>query len=804
VKAHEKPDLIQVVFNRPLWQHFIYSLPYTLKGGNLIGCRVVVPFGNGRLIGYVWGCSESAEEHEIKDVIARLDSTPLLPQSVLKLIRWATEYYQAPPGMMMAAAHPPGISGKARRMVSLTGSIDNSHPFSSILSKKKSIPVRILRDNLDADFPVEKELAALEKSGIVTTQWKPASGPEPVTDTIIEIASDERRLIEIAEKVKKTAPRQAEILLYLLTADSPVERRQLLKATGASSASLSGLLAKGFIRESLRRRFRESILGAGIEKEKDIPVLSADQRVTVDRITADLEKGSVFLLHGVTGSGKTEVYLRAISEVVDKGKTALIMVPEISLTPLTVSRFSGRFPGLVTVLHSGMSAGERLDSWNLVRSGRRRIVIGPRSAVFAPLKNLGIIVVDEEHDSSYKQNELPRYNSRDVAVMRGSMESIPIILGSASPSMESYGNAVTSRYKLLELKTRIDGIPMPSTVLVDEQSMSQPLLSDELLSGIGRRTAAGEQCILLINRRGFSPTQMCRNCGYREECPRCGVTLTYHRKGQVLRCHYCDYWKPAMKRCPECGFNEFAHMGPGIQKVEESLLKLLPKTRVIRMDADTTKGKDAHWKILRKFAQGEGDVLLGTQMVAKGHDFPDVTLVGIISADMGLAFPDFRAAERTFQLILQVAGRAGRGSIPGEVIIQTHDPGNPVIRSAAHHDFAGFWKRESGVRQLFGYPPYGYLIRFVWSGTDRKRVQAAARASVRGVNNAEVFLSDPIEAAFPRINRRWRWSCIARSPSRKTLAGTSNEVRQKFNEVSRKAQGRGVRLEIDVDPYNLL
>jgi len=380
------------------------------------------------------------------------------------------------------------------------------------------------------------------------------------------------------------------------------------------------------------------------------------------------------------------------------------------------------------------------------------------------------------------------------------MEGIPVILGSASPSMESYGNAVNGKYHLLELASRIDGIPMPSTILVDEGTMRQTLLSDKLLQGIGRRTAKGEQSIILINRRGFSPTQMCRNCGHREGCPNCGVTLTYHRKGQVLRCHYCNHWKAAMLRCPECGFDEFAHMGPGIQKVEEYLKKLLPETRVIRMDADTTRGKDAHWDILSRFAQGDGDVLLGTQMVAKGHDFPGVTLVGVVSADMGLAFPDFRAAERTFQLILQVAGRAGRGEIPGEVIVQTHDPDNPVIKAAASHDYADFWKRESRIRKMFGYPPYGYLVRFVWSGLDKNGVQKAAYGSVRGISQRDASISDVLEAAFPRINRRWRWSVIVKSPSRKSLACVSREVMMQFDKIPHK----GVRLEIDVDPYHLL
>ncbi len=802
MKNKKNNKLIEVVFNRPLWQSFTYSLTSRLSGGNLIGCRVAVPFGTDRLIGYVWGFTTSDRDNlpEVKDVLDRLDANPLLPESVLKLVRWVADYYQAPPGMMMAAAHPPGISGKAERVVTLIAWIDPSHPFSTLLPATRSISVKLLRDSMDTDYPLEKELSVLENEGVLRTMWKSVSGPEPVRERIIEAAIDDSKLTRKAETMKRTAPRQAEILLFLATSEGAVTRRQLMKATGASASSLDGLSKKGLVKESYRRRNRESLIRADIEKEKKIPVLSGAQDLALKAVIESLDRNSVFLIHGVTGSGKTEVYLQVIYEVISRGRTALVLVPEISLTPLTVSRFSRRFPGLVTVLHSGMTGGERLDSWNLAKLGERRIVIGPRSAVFAPLPDLGIIVVDEEHDGSYKQNELPRYNSRDVAVVRGAMEGIPVILGSASPSMESYGNAVNRRYRLLELDSRIDGIPMPSTVLVNEGSMNHPLLSDELLKGIGCRTAKGEQSIILINRRGFSPTQMCRNCGHREECPNCGVTLTYHRKGQVLRCHYCNHWKAAMLRCPQCGFDEFAHMGPGIQKVEEHLSKLLPETRVIRMDADTTRGKDAHWDILSRFARGEGDVLLGTQMVAKGHDFPGVTLVGIISADMGLAFPDFRAAERTFQLILQVAGRAGRGKIPGEVIIQTHDPNNPVIRAGAYHDFADFWKTESRIRRIFGYPPYGYLVRFVWSGLDKSRVQKAANASVRGISKGDTSISDVLEAAFPRINRRWRWSAIAKSPSRKTLALISLEVRKQFDNLPHK----GVRLEIDVDPYHLL
>ena len=792
--------LIEVALNRPLWSTYTYRLPEEMDNASPLGCRVIVPLGTNTVIGYIWGITGSTENIRIKNVLKRLDTSPLLPPNILELVHWAAEYYQAPPGMMMAAAHPPGISGKAEKTVMLLGKLDPSNPLQELLPEGRAVPVRILKDNLNGKFSLEKHLSQLEIDGVIRILWKPVSEPEPVRERMIEPLIDSSKLTRKAEAIRKRAPKQAEILLYLATSEAAVPRRQLLSATGATPSSLKALLKKKLIKEFYRRKYRESLINIDIEGKKKIPILSEQQKTALESICGSLNKGSVFLLHGVTGSGKTEVYLRAISEVIEKGRNALVLVPEISLTPLTVSRFSRRFPGLVTVLHSGMTPGERLDSWNLAKQGKRKIVIGPRSAIFAPLPDTGIIVVDEEHDSSYKQNELPRYNGRDIAVVRSMKENIPVILGSASPSMESYGNAVDGKYTLLELKERIDGVPMPETILVNAGRMKHPLLSNELLSGIGRRTAKGEQCIILINRRGFSPTQMCRNCGHREECPNCGVTLTYHKKGQVLKCHYCGHWKAALRNCPKCGFNEFSHMGPGIQKVEEALGKLLPQTRVVRMDADTTRGKNAHWDILGAFAQGRGDVLLGTQMVAKGHDFQGVTLVGIIAADMGLAFPDFRAAERTFQLILQVAGRAGRGSIKGEVVLQTFDIENVTIRIAARHDYNDFWEDESKVRKAFGYPPFGHLIRFVWSGLDKENVRKVAYSSTKGIQIADVNVSSPQEAAFPRINRRWRWSSLARSSSRKSLAELSKRIRKQYEKIPH----RGVRLEVDVDPYNLL
>ena len=792
--------LVQVALNRPVWNTYTYRLPLSLDTGKTDGCRVVVPFGRDRLIGYILDNDVPADgiPGEIREVLGRLDRSPMLPAEVMELVRWCWSYYQAPPGMMMAAAHPPGISGRAVRRVTMLVKPETGHPLDGLIEPGRAMEVTALTEGLESGLDIESILGDLQARGEVEITWAPRSGPSRLTEIAVE-PTDRKYLTAFAHSIRKRAPKQAEILFHLATMEGPVSRSAVLRAAGASLSSMTPLVRSGQVREFRRAKLRDPLADLDLSETDLPPDLSAAQTEAVKCILADPR--GVHLLHGVTGSGKTEVYLSVISDVIRRGGSALVMVPEISLTPLTVSRFGRRFPGQVTVLHSGMSPGERLDSWTMARSGKRRIVIGPRSAVFAPLPGLGVIVVDEEHDGSYKQNELPRYNGRDVAVVRGSRECIPVILGSASPSMESYGNAVSGRYTLIELPDRIDDVPMPRTTLVKAGDMKHPLLSDQLLAGIGKRTAKGEQCIVLINRRGFSPAQACRNCGLNKLCPDCGISLTYHRSGQALRCHYCSYWEPAMVRCPRCGFDEFSHLGPGIQKVQEALEELLPMTRVIRMDSDTTRGRRSHWEILGRFARGEGDVLLGTQMVAKGHDFANVTLVGIIAADMGLCFPDFRAAERTFQLILQVAGRAGRGALEGEVIVQTLDPDNRTVRAAAAHDYGTFWDDESTVRKDFGYPPFGYLLRFVWSGLDREAVPLVARICTEELEGPDVTISPVQEAAFPRIGRRWRWSLLARSTSRSVLADLAGEVRNRMENLTPR---RGVRLDIDVDPYNLL
>jgi len=738
--------LVRVALPRPVWQTYIYRLPSGMRAG--FGSRVVVPFGRQTLVAFLWGDHGGAAPEGLKDVLEVLDPDPLLPENVISMVRWSADYYLAPPGMMMAAAMPPGSCGPARR-----------------------------------------------KSG----RWRPAHGVSRKTVGYLRPSEGVENLTVLAHRIRARAPKQAEILFALAVADPPVPTREVLSRAGASRKSLASLVERGLVVEEQRRSFREPLLSMDAPVDGRPDRLTDAQHSVLERLRASLGDSATFLLHGVTGSGKTEVYLRLIEEVRSRNESALVLVPEISLTPLAVSRFEARFPGEVAVLHSGMGMGERWDSWELIRRGRRRIAIGARSAVFSPLQEPGLIVVDEEHDWSYKQSEQPHYSARDLAVVRGRTERCPVVLGSASPSMESYRNAVSGKYLLLELPDRVDARPMPEAEVVSVAGKRDRLLSDRLLAGIGIRASRGEQAIVLVNRRGFSPTQICRNCGRRPECPHCAITLTYHRRGEALRCHHCGYWTPALSRCPECGSTSFSHMGPGVQKVENELEELLPGLRVIRMDADTTTGRGAHWDILSRFGRGEGDVLLGTQMVAKGHDFPGVTLVGIVAADQGLAFPDFRASERVFGLILQAAGRAGRGRSLGEVIVQALDPEDPVIEAAAAHDFPAFWEMESAARRQLGYPPFGRLVRFVWSGRSLETVERAARVSW-AEPPPDVRTLGPTPAVLSKVRDRHRLSALA-------MAGTPRQLRRMAGSVRRRFQqagASGVRLDVDMDPLDML
>jgi len=784
---------VSVAVPRPVWQTYTYSLPESMQGGRLKGCRVVVPLGSSRIAGIIMGDAQTPPSGiKLKDVLERLDSTPLLPPAVLELVEWASEYYMAPPGMTAAAAFPPGMQGKAVRMVKVT---ERSSLYG--ICGEKPLEYRLLSNMAPEGIQIDRILAEEASAGTSLSWWEPESLPPAKTISMIEPLAEPDSLTRTAQTLKSTAGKQAEILACLAVMGR-TPKKELLKAAGAGKGSLDRLREMGLLKEVPVRVSRDPLQRQISAEGAEQPELNTHQTRAVHKI-AQSGKGT-FLLYGITGSGKTEVYLNLIQKVLEAGKGAIVLVPEISLTPLAVSRFSMRFPGMAAVLHSGLSRGERLDTWNMVQRGEKRIVIGPRSAVFAPVHELGIIVVDEEHDGSYKQGSIPRYNGRDLSVMRGLIEKVPVVLGSASPSAESWKNAIEGRYTLLRLPERATGRELPKITLVDSFTHKHSLLSDELLAAIGKRTAKGEQSIVLINRRGHSPVQMCFACGFVERCPSCGISLTYHKQGEILRCHHCGKWKSAAMRCPVCSGEEFTRQGPGIQKVEQVLKELLPSTRIIRMDADTTRGKSAHWKIIDRFSRGEGDVLLGTQMVAKGHDFPEVTLAAVIGAEMGLYLPDFRAAETTFSLLLQVSGRSGRSRKPGEVIIQTMDVENPVIRLACSHDYETFIKDELSERQAMGFPPYARMARLLWSGENLKSVRRAAEEVMKVKTTRACRLMGPSEAAMARIADKYRYSALLTADSHRILAKAVESYRRAFTELGAKS----VRLEIDIDPRNMM
>jgi primosomal protein N' (replication factor Y) len=793
------PRLVDVAVPRPVWQTYTYLLPAGMDGGRIEGCRVAVEFGSSKLVGYVWGEASRTPSESLKEVLDRLDPVPLLPPRVWSLVKWTAKYYLAPPGLAAAAALPPGLSGKAVRMIALIRGAPGDIP--GLLRLQRPARIDRIASKLPDGFPLEEEIRGLERSGVIRTWWQPDLAAGSSRDRILVATAPPEDLVREAERSQRKAPSRSALLL-ILAGGGRVRRREAMVKTRVSARAIGALAEAGLL---------EEIPDDGPAPVPALPVSSGmggtalplvpcdDQNSALEAIrAASRGGGGALLLRGITGSGKTEVYLQAIAGVLESGRSALVLVPEISLTPQLVSRFSARFPESVAVLHSGLFPADRLAFWSAARSGTRRIAIGARSAVFAPLENVGIIVVDEEHDSGYKQDGHPRYSARDLAVVRGRLEGAVVVLGSASPSLESWENALSGKYRLVELRTRIDGRSLPTVEFVRE-SAGRGAVSEVLLQRIAERLDRGEQAIILINRRGFSPAQICRLCGRREDCPECGIPLTYHRRGSVLKCHWCGHWTPAPTRCPECGSESFTREGPGVQRVEAELAKAFPAARISRMDSDTVSGAAAHWEILERFASGNGDILVGTQMVAKGHDFPRVTLAGVLAADMSLSLPDFRAKERTFSLLLQAAGRAGRGPERGLVVVQAADPGNPVLAAAATGDFRGFAGEEARQRKLLGFPPHTAAARFLWTGTVGENVARAASLGLPEIPEG-IRVLGPAPAVMHRIGKAWRWNALVLSTSRSKL----HAFCERFLADAGNAGHSGVRIDVDVDPSDLL
>ena len=734
------PGIARVVVEIAGGREFDYRIPEHLSGKVRQGSRVVVPFNRTETTGYVTALlSESAYEERLKEIQSVVGEHPMLHAGMLELADWISEYYVCSRDAVLRSMMPAAVRRRKPGFI--------QRVFVSL-----------------ARFPSPQDL----------------------------------------EQLRRRAPRQARIL-EILKEQGSSQLGALLKKAGASRQSLRSLESKGLVRTTRRIAERDPW-----ERELILPSappeLMPQQKKALETIQDAIQGGEprVVLLFGVTGSGKTEVYLRAIADVLQRGQGAIVLVPEISLTPQTVERFRSRFGDTVAVLHSGLSEGERHDEWHRLNRGDARIAIGARSALFAPVRNPGLIVVDEEHETTYKQEETPRYHARDVAVMRGRKEGCAVVLGSATPSLESYYNAARGKYRLVELPVRVDHRRMPAVRVVDMRIEAEKaglrVISNELLEAARSRLERGEQVMLFLNRRGFASALICHRCGYTATCPDCSVSMTYHVEGPKLLCHLCGGEQKVPAKCPQCGDKAFRYAGVGTQRVEQVASKLFPGAVIQRMDSDSTTRKGAHRRILWDFRAGKINILVGTQMIAKGLDFPNVTLVGVIYADIMLHMPDFRAAERTFQLLTQVAGRAGRGELSGEVVVQTFTPYHPAIQAARSLNYRAFYDQEIEFRRELAYPPFTRLVCVRFRGESEPAVKETAER-LKQVLEPELsgtIVSGPAPAPVARVRGKFRYQLLLRSRRIRTVCGVLKDVLSHFRSP------KGIEVTVDVDPVSLL
>ncbi len=809
---------VRVALPLPLDQTFTYAV----DGASLrSGMRVLVPFHRQERIGFVVGHGGEEGVKRIRTVLSVMDTEPSVSESQMRLARWMADYYITSLGIALKTMLPSVLSDTSRDVVTLhDGPRGNLSPrevrLVEALTPGTSRSLQAVKRGLrmGSIWPEIRNLAA---AGVVSVETLPPRPPPVKTERVVRVA----RWIDDIEELNVLvgrARRQADAYLALAGSGGTVELAHLTGQAGFSRSVIRGLEEKGLAvvedREVERDPFADIPTGA------DPTHTPTDrQQKAIRRLVSAFDAGprEPFLLHGVTGSGKTLVYMEVLSHVLAQGRSAIVLVPEISLTPQTVARFRARFGDEVAVLHSALSAGERFDAWRQLRSGRRRIAVGARSALFAPVSDLGLIVVDEEHDGSYKQSESPRYQARDMAVVRSAQEGALCVLGSATPSLESWHNVDRGRFRLISLPDRVGGGALPPVRLIDlrearkkskeeggSRSEGGLVLTAPLVEAMRDRLRRSEQTILLLNRRGYSSFVQCRECGDVEICPACSISLTYHRGKARLVCHHCRHEQPTPERCPRCGSTDLSFRGLGTEQVERVVAETFPEARLARMDVDTTSGKWSHHEILGRVERGEVDILLGTQMIAKGLDFPRVTLVGVVNADVGIHLPDFRATERTFQLLSQVAGRAGRGELGGDVLIQTALPEHYAIQAALAHDYVGFATRELKERRHPAYPPMVRLINVVVSSPVAEDAAANAEAAARWlrtevVSGTPVDLIGPAPSPIERLHGRWRWHFLLRSVSVKALGAGARRLQAEF-----RTRGKDVRIAIDRDPSALL
>jgi primosomal protein N' (replication factor Y) (superfamily II helicase) len=733
----------RVITDDPTDKELDYVIPPAWAGKVQIGSRVKVPLRSREILATVVALVDEPSVPNTKNISALVSESPVLNHSLLKLARWMADYYCCPVESAIRSLLPEVVR-------------------SAKLGFRQERIVAVSREFADA------EIRSLEQK----------------------------------------APRQGHVLRIAVAAGAPIRWKDLQRKAGTTDRTIRQLVGNGMLRVELENAERDPYANETFVPSSAL-VLNPNQEQVLNLITQsiDARDSRPILLHGITGSGKTEIYLQAIDHCLKQGFGALVLVPEISLTPQIVERFKMRFQSeLIAVLHSHLSAGERHDEWHKLNTNRARIAIGARSAIFAPVQRLGLIVIDEEHENSYKQEETPRYHARDLAVVRAQIDQCAICLGSATPSFESYQNAKTGKYRLALLTSRVDDRQLPLIRVVDmrqeyRKQKHLPLISTGLGNAIEKRLAAKEQTILFLNRRGFATALICNQCGFVCDCPNCSVAFTFHQAENRLKCHLCGHASIAPRKCPKCADPSIRFSGYGTEKIEETVRKLFPSATVARMDADSMTRKDAYRQTLRDFRTGKIDILVGTQMIAKGLDFPNVTLVGIINADVGLYRPDFRAGERTFQLLTQVAGRAGRGEMAGEVFVQSSTPFSPSIQFARHHNFEGFWEQEIEIRERCDYPPFLHLLLIHVRSEHQRLAEFTAQTIHRRISE-QVDSSVTVNAAGPspieRTKGFYRYQILLRTRSIRRLSGAIRSI------IDKLTLPEEVRVIVDVDPYQLL
>jgi primosomal protein N' (replication factor Y) len=838
--------LANIALPVPIDKLFTYSIPPEFTSEIAIGKRVLVPFGRQLLTGVIVELPTQSDVKGIKPIRDVLDAVPSFQSDMLQLTKWIAEYYFASWGDVLKAATPQGLSIEGKTVISIVPeTVDAARAATRGRAPKQYAILEALHSSsprtiahlaqLTKTKSIYSSISAMEKSGWVRVGEEVDRARARVKlERVVELTETGRGLLESDPHSIKE--KQRLLLEAICSSEHPLSIPALLTQTGVSSSTVQTLAQKGHVR-FLEREVRRTSPYDVIEPPPNI-TLNPSQEHVLGEIVSAVRSGAyrTFLLHGVTGSGKTQVYIDAIRRAMELGKTAIVLVPEIALTPQTVRRFKSHFGNDVAVMHSQMSVGERYDAWRFARNGTVRIVIGPRSAIFAPLANVGLIVVDEEHEGSYKQYDAaPRYNARDVAIVRAVNANAVVVLGSATPSIESYHNAVSGKYRLIELRERADHAQMPTIKIIDvskerkrvfeeikaeivksgkefPKRLPDSSISKTLQEEIMRRLEKREGVILLQNRRGFSHVVECHECGFVERCDSCEVSLTYHLVKKHLRCHYCGFIKHPPTVCPKCQCTDIRNHAFGTQQVHEELVRLFPEAVILRMDRDTTSRKGAHDSILTQFGEGKADILLGTQMVAKGLDFPRVTLVGVISADTQMLLPDFRASEDTFQLLTQVSGRSGRSTLAGEVVIQTLQPQHYSLKYVLEHDYRGFYDEEVAYRRELDYPPFSRIVLVEFSGTHEPNVQHHARrfaelVTARNQGKAFIVLG-PADAAIPKIRDQYRKHILIKDLRafdaggqilRWALTGAMREY-----ESSQLGKSKGIRFVVDVDPHGVM